>query len=221
MTRIWRLLITSLALTLATAWSIPAASAAAPTLRIVAPAAGGTIAGSSVTVQVEVSGVTLRPPDGSVDPAFGHIHYFLDQQPNLSPGAIVPVGLPHIIHSPNTSVTFDGLAPGQHTIWVALGLGSHQLTTPVVADSVTFTIAPAAQPTVAPAPAAPQATRAPAQQPAASNQRPATTAPTVNAMPRTGAGGAADEPIPAWWALFSGLVVLVVAFGLRGILRRR
>jgi hypothetical protein len=36
-----------------------------------------------------------------------------------------------------------------------------------------------------------------------------------------GTGGTVHDAIPAWWTLYSGLIVLLVAFGLRGLLRRR
>lgn len=224
----WRLMMIAAALTALLSLSGTSVAAAAPTLTLVGPASGSTVTGDSVTVAVQVSGVTLRPPDGQVDPAYGHLHFFLDQQPSLSPGAVVPVGPAHIVHTAETSVTFRNLAPGQHTVWVALGLGTHQLTTPVVFVSTTFTIAAAAPPTRAPA-AQPLATAAPAAaRPAATAAvRPAavdpvaTAAPAAAGLPRTGAGGMAEGTMPAWWTLYSGLIVLLVAFGLRGLARRR
>lgn len=223
----WRLVMSAAALTALLSLSGMSVAAAAPTLTLVGPANGSTVTGDSVTVEVQVSGVTLRPPDGQVDPAYGHLHFFLDQQPPLSPGAVVPVGPAHIVHTAETSVTFRNLAPGQHTVWVALGLGTHQLTTPVVFVSTTFTIAAAAPPTRAPA-AQPVATAPPPARPAATAVvRPAaagpvaTAAPVAAGLPRTGAGGMAEGMMPAWWTLYSGLIVLLVAFGLRGLARRR
>ncbi len=36
-----------------------------------------------------------------------------------------------------------------------------------------------------------------------------------------GMGGTAHGAISAWWTLYSGLIVLLAAFGLRAFLRRR
>ncbi len=36
-----------------------------------------------------------------------------------------------------------------------------------------------------------------------------------------GTGGMVHDAISAWWSLYSGLIVLLAAFGLRAFLRRR
>ena len=124
------------------------------------------VSGSSATVNMSPVNFTPRPPDGStVDPNFGHYHIYLDKVPN----DVLTGGHSHdemdmsgdstpmaddsssdngdssgLAENPvmwvENSHTFDGLAPGVHTISVALFHDDHTPFDPPVIASQSFTI---------------------------------------------------------------------------------
>ena len=99
-------------------------------------AAAATVDGSAVTVDATVEGVdvVVEPPSAE------HLHYFLDVEPTLD-GTPIPADDPAIIHSRETSVTFEDVAAGDHTIWVVLADGEHIPLDPPVWHSITVTVA--------------------------------------------------------------------------------
>jgi hypothetical protein len=70
-----------------------------------------------------------------------HIHYFLDVDPTPYIGTTIPIPLgdPRIIHSAATTITFDNVAPGPHTLAVVMTGSNHISVNPPVADKETFT----------------------------------------------------------------------------------
>jgi hypothetical protein len=90
-------------------------------------------------VEVEVEGVELKPADGDTSGETGHLHLFIDKEPP-EPGEAVPTGDPQIIHSATVPLTVPGLASGEHTLWVVLGNGAHQVWDPIVMDRITVTV---------------------------------------------------------------------------------
>lgn len=119
------------------------AVAAEPTVHITSPANGSTVAGPSVTVTWESSGVTIKPPAEATAKEEGHYHAFLDIMPDTTPGEPFPKG-EGIVHTADTSTTFDNVAPGEHTVTLVLGYNDHSAWQPVVEDKVTFTVTEAA-----------------------------------------------------------------------------
>ena len=119
------------------------AVAAEPTVHITSPANGSTVAGPSVTVTWESSGVTIKPPAEATAKEEGHYHAFLDIMPDTTPGKPFPKG-EGIVHTADTSTTFDNVAPGEHTVTLVLGYNDHSAWQPVVEDKVSFTVTEAA-----------------------------------------------------------------------------
>lgn len=125
-------------LVLLVASAMPAV-AADPTLTITSPGDGSTVSGSSVTVNWESTDVTIKPPAEAQAMEEGHYHAFLDVDPVTAAGQPIPTG-PGIVHTANTSATFDDVAPGEHTVTVVLGYSDHSAWQPVVSDTMTFTV---------------------------------------------------------------------------------
>lgn len=101
---------------------------------IVPPATGG-----GVVVELVAEGVEIRAADGDTSGKTGHFHVFVDRDPTPAGQAIPKEG--GVIHTTETTVSLDGLAAGEHFIWVVLGDGAHvPLMDGNVAHRLTFTI---------------------------------------------------------------------------------
>jgi hypothetical protein len=95
-------------------------------------------AGSPVTVDVVVEGLTLVAADGDTSGTTGHLHVFVDREPTPA-GEPIPAE-DGIIHSAETSIPVPNLAPGEHTLWVVAGDGTHTPLDPAVMDKVTVSV---------------------------------------------------------------------------------
>src|SRR5262249_28648813 len=167
-----------------------------PTIKIVSPAAGATVTGP-VTLQVMITGATVKPA-AEGDPQAFHYHALVDvdRATVVQAGQPIPTGQASIIHTADASLALPNLAPGQHTVTVILTRTDHVPLNPTIEDKVTFTVAApqAAQP-------AAQATPAPAAQ--------ATPAPGAATVPRTGHGGELlTDPRPSWLLLLTLAAVI-------------
>ena len=80
---------------------MPPATGASPSITITSPSDGATVTGPSVSV-------TVSSTDFSV-PSQGHYHVYLDSASNYLMG-----------YSQTSTVTFNNVAPGTHTIWASL-----------------------------------------------------------------------------------------------------
>jgi hypothetical protein len=89
-------------------------------------------------VDVAVEGVELVKADGDTSGKTGHLHLFIDKEPDLD--APIPVGDPAIIHSATAPIAVTGLASGEHTLWVVLGNGAHVPFDPPVMEKLTITV---------------------------------------------------------------------------------
>lgn len=108
-----------------------------PSVKASAPAT--VTSGQPVTISVKVEGLSLVKANGDTSGRSGHLHLFVDKQPT-PPGQPIPSGDPTIIHTAETTVTLPNLAPGEHTIWVVAGDGTHKPLEPPVMDKVTLTV---------------------------------------------------------------------------------
>jgi hypothetical protein len=111
----------------------------APSVEIVSPEDGAVLPSSAFEVRTRVTGVALRPADNTHDPKSGHLHLYIDHPPPASDVAI-PAGDPQIFHTTGPTIRVEGLAPGEHTLYVVLGHGDHRPFRPAVRDSVTITV---------------------------------------------------------------------------------
>ncbi|MGI8984391.1 MAG: DUF4399 domain-containing protein [Acidimicrobiales bacterium] len=108
-----------------------------PSLKATAPAS--TPADQPVVLDVKVEGLNLVKADGDTSGRTGHLHVFVDREPTPA-GQPIPVE-PGIIHSVETRIEVAGLAPGEHTLWVVAGDGTHSPLNPRVMDKVTVNVA--------------------------------------------------------------------------------
>ena len=112
------------------------------TLTIAQPPAGGKLPSGRVTVVVNYNGPSLVAANVATTLNQYHLHYFLDvdASPYLQRNAPIPVGNPAIIHTANTQVSFDNVAPGSHVLAVVLTGSNHVSLTPPVAQQINFTV---------------------------------------------------------------------------------
>ncbi|MGQ0521620.1 MAG: DUF4399 domain-containing protein [Actinomycetota bacterium] len=108
----------------------------APTLQ--ASAADVESSKDPVVVRVEVSGVTLAPPDGSTAATSGHYAVFIDREPTAA-GAPVPTER-GIVMAATPTVALDDVGGGEHELWVVLVDGAGVPFDPLVADRVTVEV---------------------------------------------------------------------------------
>jgi hypothetical protein len=113
---------------------------AGPSVRITQPADGGRVAGGSVLVTLEVSGLTIAPA-GTMDPGTGHHHLMVDA---AHPAAGSPIPSTPGVHihmgQAQTEYELTGLTPGEHTVIAVVGDGAHIPLVPSVADTVRFVV---------------------------------------------------------------------------------
>lgn len=113
---------------------------AAPAVSIVEPADGDTIDGGTVTVRLDVTGLTIAMA-GDTTPGTGHHHLFLDR--DVTPaGVAIPAEPGFIVHmgDGSTSHTFENVAPGEHRLIAVMGDGMHIPLQPWVTDTVRFVV---------------------------------------------------------------------------------
>ncbi|HSM61418.1 MAG TPA: DUF4399 domain-containing protein [Longimicrobiales bacterium] len=122
----------------------PAAAAetaqATATVTILEPTDGAEIAGPSVTVHLEASGVRIVAA-GDTTPGTGHHHLYLDE--DLGPaGTLVPTVPGKVVHlgTGDSEYVFESVAPGTHRLIAVLADGAHVPLQPWVTDTVTFTV---------------------------------------------------------------------------------
>jgi hypothetical protein len=97
-------------------------------------------AGAPLSIDVVAEGVTLVKADGDTTGKSGHLHALVDRKPSQYMGQPLPVNDPGVIHSATSPIVVNGLAAGEHTIWIVLGNGSHVPFDPPVMDKLTVTV---------------------------------------------------------------------------------
>jgi uncharacterized protein DUF4399 len=106
---------------------------------VVATAPATIAAGTPLSIEVKVDGVTLVKADGDTSGKTGHLHAFVDVPP-VDPGVVIPSGNPAIIHSATSPIVVNGLLAGEHTIWIVLGDGTHTAFKDSARDKVVVTV---------------------------------------------------------------------------------
>jgi hypothetical protein len=111
-----------------------------PSVRIITPVDGTTVATGSVQVSVEITNLTLVTPGGANAPGQGHIHYYLDVDIPTTPGqpAVTAPGTYKAIAA--TSAIWDNVRPGIHTFGVQLVNNNHTPLSPPVIATATVTV---------------------------------------------------------------------------------
>lgn len=107
-------------------YGAPAGGEAAGSFEITSPAAGASVEGPSVTLQVEVANLLLQTPGGGNQPNQGHLHLYLDGGSDYD-----------VVYEATHALA---LAPGEHTLRVELRNNDHSPLSPPVAQEVSFTV---------------------------------------------------------------------------------
>jgi uncharacterized protein DUF4399 len=109
-----------------------------PAVKAAAPAT--VKAGEPVVVTMSTEGVQIKKADGDASGKTGHYHLFVDPAtPPTADGQVIPTN-DKIIHTAESTASINGLAPGDHTIWVVVGDGKHIPLNPLVAAKVTVKV---------------------------------------------------------------------------------
>jgi len=95
--------------------------------------------GEELEISLESDGIELAEPDGDTSGKTGHFHVFVDPAKAPNEGMKVPGGQ-GVIRTTEPSVTISDLEAGEHTIYVALGDGTHRLLDPAVMDVLTVKV---------------------------------------------------------------------------------
>jgi hypothetical protein len=112
--------------------------ASGPSVEIVSPADDSTVEGNVVTLDLEVTGLSVVKADGDTSGTSGHLHVFIDKDP-VAAGQTIPKEA-GVIHSTDDPLMVSGLHVGDHTLTVVLGDGTHARIGNA-SDSVTVTVA--------------------------------------------------------------------------------
>jgi hypothetical protein len=112
------------------------------TVRIVEPAAGETVRGTTVRVVLAASGVEIAPA-ADERPGTAHHHLFIDRE--ITPLAdTIPAGVTGIVHLGRGQSEFviEDLTPGEHRVIAVLADWAHVPLSPLASDTVAFLVAP-------------------------------------------------------------------------------
>lgn len=115
---------------------------APPGVRVVEPAEGAVLAGPSVRVVLEATGIEIAPA-AEQRAGTAHHHLFLDTD-LTAPADTIPAGVTGILHlgRGQTEFTFEGVTPGQHRVIAVLADPWHIPTKSAATDTVRFTVSP-------------------------------------------------------------------------------
>lgn len=105
--------------------TVQPAAAPAPTLQVVAPAAGSRVAAGDVTVKVDTTGLKFVMPNTKKVAGEGHVHFSLDGKP------VEMSGKPQYV--------FKGVAPGSHRLVAELVQNDATPFVPPVKQEISFT----------------------------------------------------------------------------------
>lgn len=97
--------------------------AASTKLAITSPAPGTAVKGNVVTLDLDVSDISLVKADGDTSGRTGHLHVFIDR-PATPVGQPIPRE-PGIVHTADNPAKLYGLTVGKHDLVVVMGDGAH------------------------------------------------------------------------------------------------
>ncbi len=123
--------------TVATDTTTTSAPAATPSVEITSPTSGTTTKGNTVSLALDITGLSVVKADGDTSGKTGHLHAFIDREPVAAGAAIAKE--PGIVHAVDNPMVLTGLSKGTHKITVVLGDGAHTRIGNAQ-DSVTVTV---------------------------------------------------------------------------------
>ncbi|MBI4286690.1 MAG: DUF4399 domain-containing protein [Chloroflexi bacterium] len=220
----------------------PPAAQSAPSVKIVSPAAGAQLPPGNIMVNIETANFQIIPPGQPKAAGQGHVHYYLDVEIPTTPGKPAVSAAGTYKAAPGTSVTWENVSPGSHTLGVQLVNNDHTPLEPPVTATVTVSVvAPPPSPTPAPTPEptstpmpSPAPTPAPSPAPAPLPSPTPAPSPVVTPSPvPSPAPAPAPTPVPAPspspvpapaapetpqpaavnWGLIGGIIAAVIVVG--------
>ncbi|MGH2830928.1 MAG: DUF4399 domain-containing protein [Actinomycetota bacterium] len=93
------------------------------TITLNSPAAGSSVQGNVVSLDVTAKDVQIVKADGDTSGKTGHWHVFIDRDP-VAAGATIPKEA-GIVHAAASPIKLTGLSIGSHKFTVVLGDGTH------------------------------------------------------------------------------------------------
>ncbi len=186
-----------------------------PLLSITLPREGATLEPGDITLTVAVTYFNLMAPGGDPVSGEGHIHYYLDVDIPTTPGQPAVTEPGTYKASPDTSVTWESMAPGEHTLGVQLVNNNHTPLDPPVTVAVMVTVESLAAPVPGSAPVP-----APAPPPAPAPAPPPAPAPIPAPAPFPAPSPEAS-PEGTNWGLIGGLIGAAVVIATVAILWRK
>lgn len=97
--------------------------------------------GEPVTIEIASEGLDIVAADEDTSGETGHYHILVDPESAPQPGeTILPAEENKIVHTTESSYTFDSLPDGEHTIWVVAGDGTHKVIDPLIAARFKVTV---------------------------------------------------------------------------------
>ncbi len=119
--------------------AVEEAPPAAPTVEILAPAAGDTIT-LPFTVRLAASGITIAPASGVREEGIGHHHLLINLDPTPD-GEPIPAAEGYVhLGSGVSEYVVEALPPGEHRIIAILAWGDHVPMAGAVRDTVRFVV---------------------------------------------------------------------------------
>lgn len=94
--------------------------------------------GEVLQIQAQVEGIELVAADGDTSGETGHLHVLVD--PPSPPALGTPIPEEGAIHTTSLTIEVPDLTPGEHTLWVVVGDGTHTPLDPLVAAIVKVTV---------------------------------------------------------------------------------
>ncbi len=111
-----------------------------PLLSITSPREGATLEPGNITLTIAVNYFNLMAPGGDPVSGEGHIHYYLDVDIPTTPGQPAVTEPGTYKATPDTSVTWENVALGEHTFGVQLVNNNHTPLDPPVTAAVMVTV---------------------------------------------------------------------------------
>ncbi|HEY8693341.1 MAG TPA: hypothetical protein VIR57_11445 [Chloroflexota bacterium] len=112
------------------------------TLTLVSPKDGSSVPAGDVTVNYDVTGVTLVPAADAKQLTDYHAHVLLDTDP--APYVVqflpAPTGNDKIVHTAAKTVTFKSVPAGSHTLAIYISTSNHISVGPPIQTKATFTV---------------------------------------------------------------------------------
>ena len=112
-----------------------------PSVTITSPTDGATIPAGNITVTADVKNFKLVNKLGQMDVGGeGHLRYFIDVPVPASSGKLATTGVGTSVRTPDTSWTWQNVAPGLHNFSVQLANNDYSNVIPLVYATVNVTV---------------------------------------------------------------------------------